>query len=444
VLALGGGTLLKRENRLLVEGAGPVLCLTAPFDTIIERLQGGSGGRPLLDGDAQESLRRLLDERQAHYASFPLQLDNAGMTIDEALWRAQGLLGRFRISGMGACYDVCIATCGLDNLGQALSARGLKGPLALVSDENVARFHCRRAMEACQVAGYSVHSVTIQPGEHFKTMNTVMRLWGAFLEAGLERGSTVLALGGGVVGDLAGFASAMYLRGVAWATIPTSLLAMVDASLGGKTGADLPQGKNLVGAFHPPRLVLADPAVLETLPEAELRNGLAEALKHGVIGDPRLFELCSHGWEAAQANLDEIVRRAMAVKARIIQEDPYEEGRRAALNLGHTLGHAVEVASGYRLRHGEAVGIGMVAAARQAERMGIAQTGLTSQIAAALAGLGLPTQTPAGLDTGRMRAAIGLDKKRQGGKTRLALPKRIGEVVLYLAEAQEVEALLQI
>lgn len=444
VIALGGGALLRLENRQLAEGAGPVLCLAASCETVLSRLHGSPGGRPLLAGDAQESLRRLLEARSAHYASFPLQLATDRLSLEETLWRAQGLLGRFRITGMGAPYDVCIAPGGLDHLGMALFERNLKGPLALVSDENVARLYAPRLLAACRAAGFTVHSVTIPPGEEYKTMDTVMRLWADFLSGSLERGSTVLALGGGVVGDLAGFAASAYLRGVSWVPLPTSLLAMVDASLGGKTGADLSQGKNLVGAFHPPALVLSDPNVLETLPEAEMRNGLAEVLKHGLIGDPHLFELCSHGWEAVQGRLDEIVRRAVAVKARIIQEDPYEKGRRAALNLGHTLGHALEVASDYRLRHGEAVGIGMLAAARLAEHHGIADPGLAGQIEAALAGLGLPTLAPAGIDPARMRAAIGLDKKRSSGKMRLALPVRPGEVVLYMAEAHEVEALLQI
>jgi 3-dehydroquinate synthase len=238
----------------------------------------------------------------------------------------------------------------------------------------------------------------------------------------------VVALGGGVVGDLAGFAAAIYLRGVAWAAVPTSLLAMVDASLGGKTGADLPQGKNLIGAFHPPSLVLADPQLLSTLPTAEMRNGLAEVVKHGVLGDPDLFARCCQGLGALQADPGEIVRRAMAVKVRVIQQDPYERGVRASLNLGHTLGHGLEMATDFRLRHGEAVAIGMIAAARIAERMGIAQEGLAGEIEECLDGLGLPRKLPDGIDKGRLIAAIGVDKKRRAGKLRLVLPERIGAV----------------
>jgi len=237
----------------------------------------------------------------------------------------------------------------------------------------------------------------------------------------------VLALGGGVVGDAAGFAAATFLRGVPWVALPTSLLAMVDASLGGKTGVDLPQGKNLVGAFYPPRLVLADPQTLDTLPEAELRAGMAEVIKAGVIGDPELFELCAHGWDALHLNLGEVVRRAMAVKISVIEEDPYEKGRRAALNLGHTLGHAVELVSGFQLRHGEAVAIGMVAEARLAERLEIAEPGLADEIERVLRELGLPVTIPAELDRQAVLSVMQVDKKRLDGSVRFALPVRLGE-----------------
>ncbi len=190
---------------------------------------------------------------------------------------------------------------------------------------------------------------------------------------------------------MAGFAAATYMRGIHWVGVPTTLLSMVDASLGGKTGFDLPQGKNLIGSFYPPKLVLADPQVLKTLPEAELISGLAEVVKHGIISDPELFDLCSRGLDWVKANLEEIVKRAMAVKIKIIEEDPYEKGFRAALNLGHTVGHAVELVSKFELRHGEAVSIGMVAEAKYAERKGLAKTGLAHVIADVLSDLGLPT-----------------------------------------------------
>ncbi len=253
-------------------------------------------------------------------------------------------------------------------------------------------------------------------------------IWAGLVQAGLERGSTVVALGGGITGDLTGFAAATFLRGVSWVGVPTSLLAMADSSLGGKTGADLPQGKNLIGAFHPPALVLADPQVLATLPEAEIRSGLAEVVKHGVISDPQLFALCAQGLDALRADWDTLVRRTMAVKIRVIEIDPYERGLREALNLGHTIGHGVEKASQYRLRHGEAVAIGMVAEARLSERLGIAQPGLAEEIAAVLRTLGLPVSIPAELPRSAILQAMRVDKKRSAGQVRFSLPVSIGNV----------------
>jgi 3-dehydroquinate synthase len=434
VIALGGGALLEVENRRLAENTGRVVCLTAGLETLVDRLSADANQRPLLAGSGspaqvlRQRLKELLARREAHYASFPIQIDTTQRTLEQVAWELQIRLGDFRITGMGPSYDALVRPGGLDRLGALLQARGLSGPLTLVSDSNVAPLYASLALASLRAAGFAVYLIELPAGEQYKTISSVERLWSGFLEAGLDRSSAVLALGGGVTGDLAGFAAATYLRGVRWVGLPSSLLAMVDASLGGKTGADLPQGKNLVGAFHPPALVLADPALLHSLPVGELRSGLAEVVKHGVIGDPELFRLCEQGWQAVNANLAEIVRRAMAVKIRVIEQDPYEQGQRAALNLGHTLGHAIELASDFRLRHGEGVAIGMLAATRYAQRIGLAAPGLADRIEAALAGLGLPVALPPGLDRERILAGIGVDKKRKAGKVRLALPVEIGQV----------------
>lgn len=431
VAALGGGALLDPANRAAAEHHGRVVCLTAPRETLLARLQASPASRPLLAGDAGVQLFALLEARAAHYASFPMRLDTGGLPPEEAGWALQGLLGRFRVRGMGEGYDVVVETGALDALGDALKERGLRGPVGVASDAHVWARYGQRALESLSGAGFRAGPVVIPPGEAQKTVETAGQLWAAFLEMGLERGSTVVALGGGVVGDLAGFAAATYLRGVPWVAVPTSLLAMVDASLGGKTGVDLPQGKNLVGAFHPPRLVLADPGVLATLPEAEVRAGLAEVVKAAIIGDPALFEaLCRVGDLPGRELLEGIVRRAMAVKIRVIEADPFERGPRAVLNLGHTVGHGVELASGFALRHGEAVAIGIVAEARLAVEQGLADAGLVEAIAGCLRGLGLPTEIPAGLDEGAVRRAISFDKKKAGGVVRFALPVRVGEVVI--------------
>jgi len=330
-------------------------------------------------------------------------------------------------------YHVRVQAGGLDNLGGFMEWCGLKAPFMLVSDENVAPLYASCVTEVIRSCGAAPAMLTLPAGEEHKTAATLVSLWERFVSGGLERGGTVVALGGGVVSDLAGFAAATYMRGVRWAVVPTTLLSMADASLGGKTGADLPQGKNLVGSFHAPACVLADPLLLRTLPLEEVHSGMAEVVKHGIIGDAWLFDLCAvlNGIEGVLKEpdfLEEVVRRAMAVKIRIIEEDPYEQGRRAELNLGHTVGHALEAASGYSLRHGEAVAVGMVAEARLAEHIGLAEKGLSGRIAAALSQLGLPVMVPPGMDMNAVLDAMEHDKKSRGGKARFALPVRVGEV----------------
>lgn len=442
VISLGGGSLLTPANREIVERQGPVICLNAEANTLLERLQVDSVERPLLTGDLQDRLEGLMAERGEHYASFSIQVDTTGKSSHQIAWEAQVQSGMFRVRGMGSGYDVRVLENGLDELGALMRARGLNGPIALVSDENVGPLYAGRVQASLKKAGYSAHIVLIPAGEQHKTVATVNNLWQEFIAAGLERGSTVVALGGGVVGDLAGFAAATFLRGISWVVAPTSLLAMVDASLGGKTGADLPEGKNLVGAFYPPSLVLADPQTLLTLPEDEFRSGMAEVVKHGVIGDPALFELCTRGWGALHANLGELVRRGMAVKVRVIQTDPFERGLRATLNLGHTLGHAVESTSNYRLRHGEAVAIGMVAATRLAVQTKLAEPRLEDIIGKTLVDLELPTEIPPGMDREQIIRAVSVDKKRSKGKTRFVLPVRIGEVQ-YGIEIEDWQALVR-
>ncbi len=429
VVALGGGALLAPANRALAEARGRILLLHAPAERLAARLaRPASGGpRPLL-GTPQETRRRLetlLAARRAHYASFPLRLE-ASPPPQELLWQALAALGRFRLQGMGAPYEARLLPGGLDAAGEHFRRLRLRGPVALVTDENVAPHHAPRTLASLRRAGYAAEALTLPAGEEHKTPETLARLWAFFLASGVERGSTVAALGGGVVGDLTGFAAATFLRGVAWVNFPTSLLAMADASLGGKTGADLPQGKNLIGAFHAPRLVLADPETLSTLPAVEFRSGMAEVIKHAVIGDTALFARLRRG--GSPARMREMLGRVLAVKVRIIEADPYEKGRRAALNFGHTLGHAIETASGYRLRHGEAVAIGMVAETRLAERLGIAEAGLAEEIATALRAWGLPVAIPPEMDPAALEALMQYDKKKRGGVVHFSLPARLGEV----------------
>jgi len=486
VIALGGGALLKPESRALAESHGRVVLLTAPFDVLLKRLTESNEERPLVSVIASErtsaseaisnpedqtnkweiasgqkpplamtsamtasgeKLQNLLASRAEHYNSFPLQIDTSSASPAKLVKRIQRQLGWFHVRGMGRHgYDVRVQPGGIDFLGAMLKARGLGGPVAVVSDSNVAPLYGERVLKSLTNAGYSAEMVVFPAGEQNKTLETVAGFWQAFLSLGMDRKSTVVALGGGVTGDLAGYAAASYLRGVAWVGVPTTLLAMADSSLGGKTGFDLPQGKNLIGAFHPPHLVLADPETLATLPQRELRSGLAEVVKSGLIADQGLFEMLRKlgvqslptldGNKKKLQNLeileseviDEIVRRSMSVKIEVIESDPYEKGFRAALNLGHTVGHAIELASGFELFHGEAIAIGLVIVAEMAEKLRVARSGLANEIRQTLVGLGLPVDVPAGMNPEAILAAVGVDKKKAAGKIKFVLPVKPGLV----------------
>ncbi len=428
VIALGGGALLDEENRSLAEANGTVICLTAPFDALMERMNDDEGTRPLLDGEKASLLKSLLEQREDHYRSFPIKIQTEKSEPNTLVQDIQIQLGRYRVSGMGKPYDIIIAPKSLATIGDELRKHGLAGPIAVVSDRNVAGYHMDKTLRSLKKAGYEAFRVVLPAGEANKNIKNVEKLWKVWLEHHLERSSTVVALGGGVVGDMAGYAASAYLRGIAWVVAPTSLLAMADSSLGGKTGVDTPQGKNLVGAFHSPSLVLTDPDVLNTLPLDELHNGMAEVVKTGLIGDTQLFEQCAKGWEVINRDWTSIVRRSAAVKINIIQKDPFEQNLRAVLNTGHTIGHAIEKATAYRVRHGEAVAIGMVIEARLSTTLGYARPALVEEISRCLEGLNLPTELPADMDREVFFAAMQHDKKKSSGKIKFALPVQIGEV----------------
>lgn len=433
VIALGGGALLRDENRVLAESHGSVILLMAELPTLLGRMQHDAGKRPLLAGDTKTKLTSLLEKRRDHYHSFPRKIRVDGKTAEQNAYEVQVVLGRYHLSGMGE-YDVIVGSF------SRLADFPMQHPI-VVTDEQVAKLHGESVLASLHNAGFHPEMIMLPAGEAHKNIETIQTLWQEFLEHGLDRKSTVIALGGGVIGDLAGFAAATYMRGIHWICVPTTLLSMVDASLGGKTGFDLPQGKNLIGAFHPPKLVLADPQLLKTLPEAEFISGMAEVVKHGIIADPELFDLCAQGRECIQDHLEQVVKRAMAVKIRIIEEDPYERGVRAALNLGHTVGHALELASKFQLRHGEAVAIGMVIEAKFAERIGVAKKGLRDEIATVLRKLGLPVQIPDDLSREDILRAMRVDKKKHAASIRFALPVEVGNV--ELVDVRDLESVLE-
>jgi 3-dehydroquinate synthase len=320
----------------------------------------------------------------------------------------------------------------LERAGELLAGQGWTGAVAVVTNPTVGAIYRERLWASLAGAGFSPALCEMPDGEIHKTLDTVRKLYTSFARAGLDRDSLVIALGGGVVGDTAGFAAATYMRGLPLAQVPTSLLAMVDSSVGGKVGVDLPEGKNLVGAFKQPVAVVVDPAVLTTLPPVELRAGMAEVVKAGVIGSPALLEAIE--WQSQK--LAWMVDQAIKVKVAIVEEDPYERGRRAVLNLGHTFGHAFELLSGYRLRHGEAVSAGMVVAARLAVALSRCDWGTVARIEKVLVGLGLPVRPP-DFEPEAVWRAMAADKKKRGGRLRFVLPEEVGRVVVLDDVPQE-------
>jgi 3-dehydroquinate synthase len=275
-------------------------------------------------------------------------------------------------------------------------------------------------------------TLTFEPGEQSKTRETWARLTDALMEREFGRDSAVIALGGGVTGDLAGFVAAAYMRGIPYVQVPTTLLAMLDAAVGGKTGVDTPHGKNLVGAFHPPAAVIADPRALTALPDREYRAGLPEAVKHGLIADGAYFAWMETATAALLRRdppaLSHLIRRSVEIKAEVVGLDERESGRRAILNAGHTVAHALEQASEYRLPHGEAVALGLIVECRLAEQLGVASAGLEERLTSLLDSLGLPTRLPFPLDRSALLAAMERDKKNRGGKVHLALATKVGEI----------------
>ncbi|MBI4317305.1 MAG: 3-dehydroquinate synthase [Chloroflexi bacterium] len=344
------------------------------------------------------------------------------------------MLETFEVPFPLGTYRILLGQGLLASAGSIIRDNGCGEPIAIVTNPLVDRLHGDTLRRGLDLAGYVHHTITVPDGEDHKSLASLAQLYDRFLDLGLDRGSTVIALGGGVIGDLAGFAAATYMRGVPLVQVPTTLLAQVDASIGGKVAVDLPRGKNLVGAFYPARLVLTDTAVLRTLPPSEVRAGLAEIVKAAAIRSESLFELLEgEGIEA----LDRAVREAVAIKVAVVTEDPFERGVRAILNFGHTIGHGLETAAGYQLRHGDAVSVGMVAAARIAAQIGTCDGSVPQRIEHLLALLQLPTQL-AGPSSDDVWQAMASDKKKRHGKLRYVLPVRIGEVVITDQVPEEV------
>ena len=410
VIAIGGGAIVDPHNYEILVKNGWIVCLEAQPKTIYERLFHESNYgtkseiRPLLtEENPLERIKQLKSSRQFHYANVDWTIHTDNLSVNEVaeevirawvlLWSTHNDIGK---PGDGidkdlACvvetttrsYPVFVGYGLLDKLGEKMKQANLSGTAIIISDENVFSFYGDKAKGILKDAGFEVKSYIVPPGEISKSMECANEIYDFLVEHRIERNNVIVALGGGVVGDLAGFIAATFLRGISWVQVPTSLIAMVDASIGGKVGVNHPQGKNLIGAFYQPNLVLADCQTLATLPQRELTSGWAEVIKHGLILDKGYFEFLESNVERVKLEpnmLTKAIARSAAIKAAVVSEDEKERGKRTLLNYGHTIAHGLEAATQYRhFLHGEAVAIGMMGAAKLSQRLGLASSDMVSR-----------------------------------------------------------------
>jgi 3-dehydroquinate synthase len=346
-------------------------------------------------------------------------------------------------------YSIVVAAHALSTVGERLRALRVGRRAALITDGTILRLHGNAVTRSLEGAGFVLTVIEVPDGETAKSLAVAERCWDGALGAGLDRTSTILGLGGGAVGDLAGFVAATYMRGMNFVTLPTTVLAQVDASIGGKTAIDHPKAKNLVGAFHQPRLVIVDPAVVVTLPDREFRSGLAEIVKHGIVLEETYFNEVAHDAHDLLGRnlgaLERIIAGSCRLKASVIERDPEEKSElRFALNYGHTIGHALEATTGYtRWTHGEAVALGIAAEARLARRVGIADESTLAVQEELLSRLGLPVRAD-GIDVDNVLTAITHDKKARDGRVPFVLVPRLGQFrVVYDVPAAEIRGVLE-
>jgi shikimate kinase/3-dehydroquinate synthase len=440
VLAPGGGAFMDPETRKTIRERATSIWLRCPLPILLQRVQGRTH-RPLLNtGNPAETLARLSAERSPIYAQADIIVDGSEdpphvttTNVINALNEYQAPR-RVEVELSQNSYDVLIGPNLLSRAG-ALLARVLPQPrCVIITDENVAALHLATLQNSLTEAGIAHSALTVPPGEPSKTLQTWQFLVESLLEQKVDRHTTIIALGGGVIGDLAGFTAAATLRGLPFVQLPTTLLSQVDSSVGGKTGVNATRGKNLIGAFHQPLMVIADTAALNTLPPRERRNGYAEIVKSALIGDAPFYEWCeAHG--AAMLNGDdallaEAIARSVRFKASVVAGDEREtkpSDGRALLNLGHTFAHALEAETGYGsvLLHGEAVATGLVLATHLSAQLGFCPQEDVSRVAAHIAQTGLPHRI-AGLNAEKLLAHMKQDKKMRGGKLTFVLTRGIG------------------
>jgi shikimate kinase/3-dehydroquinate synthase len=460
VLSTGGGAFLNEETRRRVAERGVSVWLRPEFETLLRRVRKRSN-RPLLrTEDPEATLRKLLEERSPTYALADLTIETRDGPHDAAVETLLGALRR-RLAHPAApttrevavelgsrAYRILIGPGLIESAGAHVATLAPGARCAIVTDATVAKLHLAPLLKSLQAAGLTTSVVVCPPGEATKSYGEFARVSDALIEARVERRDLVVALGGGVVGDLAGFCAASLRRGVRFVQIPTTLLAQVDSSVGGKTAINSPLGKNLVGAFHQPSLVLADTGVLDTLSAREFRAGYAEVAKYGLIGDRDFFAWLERDWRAVFAGGSarlEAIATSCAAKARVVAADEKERGERALLNLGHTFGHALERLAHYdgeMLVHGEGVAIGMACAFRFSRDLGLCAAEEARRVESHLAAVGLPTRISAvrGLnaDAATIFDAMRQDKKVERGRPTFILARGIGAsfIAKDVSEAQ--------
>ena len=445
VIATGGGAVIDPDTRRVMRERAVSVWLRCALPTLLKRVTGRTQ-RPLLaHGDPMATLSRLHEERAPFYAEADLTVDCGDDTTDRTAERVAEALAawqpdrRVAVALADHAYEVVIGDGLLARAGGLLRPRLAQPRCVVVTDSAVAAIHLPTLLASLNESGIATRTVIVPPGESSKRLEVYGRLTEEILAGGIERRTTIVALGGGVIGDLAGFVAATLMRGVPFVQIPTTLLAQVDSSVGGKTGINTASGKNLLGAFHQPVAVLADIGALATLPPRELRAGYAEIVKAGMIADPGLFGWCErHGAAVVggdRARQAEAVERACRFKAAVVAADEREEdasGGRALLNLGHTFGHAIEAEGGYdgRLLHGEAVAIGCHLAFRLSATLGLCPPADAERVTAHLGAVGLPTAIaalPFPVTVERLLGHMGRDKKMRDGVLTFILARGIGE-----------------
>ncbi len=447
VISLGGGVPCRPENRKIVR-QGISVYISAPPEIIFERVRTNDK-RPLLAGLSDtgklEKIKSLLAQREKFYrqADIVVQTETEGSPQEVAeniIEKLRGnLLQTMRIVNVELrerSYPIYIGTGVLSELGKLCRRHSLVHRVAVVTNPTVAELYLRPVEQSLADNGYNILPVLIPDGEQYKTLETADSIFESLITAKLDRDSAIIALGGGVVGDIAGFVAATFLRGVRYLQVPTTLLAQVDSSVGGKVAVNHRFGKNLIGAFYQPQFVLIDTEVLKTLPGRELRAGMAEVIKHALIRDEDLFEHLENNIEqllelsVPPEFLEQLVRRNCHIKAEVVSKDERERGLRAILNYGHTVGHAIEAITDYhRYRHGEAVLLGMIVAARIAFQMKLLAEEEMNRQNRLLKKLGFPPSPPA-IPIREIMEKIESDKKVREGHLRFVLLRRIGEAMV--------------